>query len=93
MNEELKMIFYNIFSLYILFLVITFFVKKEDTEDGFASVVYAGISFVLFLVSALISFIFEGNAGPLKTLNDRPIIDTRSMSDPIKEMYTEFNSL
>ena len=37
--------------------------------------------------------IFEGNAGPLKTLNDRPIIDTRSMSDPIKEMYTEFNSL
>lgn len=37
--------------------------------------------------------IFEGNAGPLKTLNDRPIIDTRSMSDPITEMYTEFNSL
>lgn len=39
------------------------FVKKEDTEDGFASVVYAGISFVLFIVAALISFIFEGNAG------------------------------
>lgn len=37
--------------------------------------------------------IFEGSAGQLKTLNDRPIIDTRSMSEPITEMYTEFNSL
>ena len=37
--------------------------------------------------------IFEGSAGPLKTLNERPIIDTRSMSDPITEMYAEFNSL
>lgn len=37
--------------------------------------------------------IFEGSAGQLKTLNERPIIDTRSMSDPITEMYTEFNSL
>lgn len=37
--------------------------------------------------------IFEGSAGQLKTLNSRPIIDTRSMSEPITEMYTEFNSL
>lgn len=37
--------------------------------------------------------IFEGCAGELKTLNGRPIIDTRSMSEPITEMYTEFNSL
>lgn len=37
--------------------------------------------------------IFEGSAGQLKILNDRPIIDTRSMSEPITEMYTEFNSL
>ena len=37
--------------------------------------------------------IFEGSAGQLKTLNERPIIDTRSMSDPITEMYSEFNSL
>ena len=37
--------------------------------------------------------IYDGYAGQLKTLNDRPIIDTRSMSDPITEMYTEFNSL
>ena len=37
--------------------------------------------------------IFEGSAGQLKILNGRPIIDTRSMSEPITEMYTEFNSL
>lgn len=37
--------------------------------------------------------IFEGSAGQLKTLNGRPIIDTRSMSEPITEMYSEFNSL
>lgn len=37
--------------------------------------------------------IFEGGAGQLKTLDKRPIIDTRSMSDPITEMYSEFNSL
>lgn len=39
------------------------FVKKEDTEDGFASVVYAGISLVIFIIAACISFLFEGNAG------------------------------
>lgn len=37
--------------------------------------------------------IFEGSAIQLKTLNDRPIIDTRLMSEPITEMYAEFNSL
>ena len=38
--------------------------------------------------------IFEGSAGSLKTcINGRTIIDTRSMSEPITEMYTEFNSL
>lgn len=37
--------------------------------------------------------IFEGCAGELKSLNGRAIIDTQSMSDPITEMYSEFNSL
>ena len=37
--------------------------------------------------------IFEGSSGQLKTLNERQIIDTCSMSDPITEMYTEFNRL
>lgn len=37
--------------------------------------------------------IYDGCAGQLKTLNERPIIDTRSMSEPITEMYTEFNKL
>ena len=37
--------------------------------------------------------IYEGCAGQLKILGERPIIDTRSMSEPITDMYTEFNSL
>ncbi len=37
--------------------------------------------------------IYDGTAGQLKTLNERPIIDTRSMSEPITEMYLEFNRL
>lgn len=37
--------------------------------------------------------IFDGHACTLKSLNEKPIIDTRSMSDPITEMYKEFNSL
>lgn len=37
--------------------------------------------------------IYDGCAGELKSLNGRPIIDTRSLSDPISEMYTEFNTL
>ena len=37
--------------------------------------------------------IYDGYAGPLKSLNGRAIIDTRSMSDPISAMYSEFNAL
>ncbi|MDY4846186.1 MAG: AAA family ATPase [Parabacteroides sp.] len=37
--------------------------------------------------------IYDGYAGPLKSLNGRAIIDTRSMSDPITAMYSEFNAL
>lgn len=37
--------------------------------------------------------IFEGSAGPLKMIDARPVIDTRSMSEPITEMYAEFNLL
>lgn len=37
--------------------------------------------------------IYEGYAGQLKTIGDRPIIDTRSMSEPITDMYSEFNNL
>lgn len=37
--------------------------------------------------------IYDGYAGQLKNLSGRPIIDTRSMSDPITEMYKEFNTL
>lgn len=39
------------------------FTKKGETEGGFASVIFAGISLVLFLTSAIISFAWEGNAG------------------------------
>lgn len=35
----------------------------------------------------------EGIVGQLKIFNNEPIIDTRSMSEPITEMYREFNSL
>ncbi len=34
--------------------------------------------------------IVEGCAVPLKTLEDRPLIDTRLLSDPIANIYTEF---
>lgn len=37
--------------------------------------------------------IYDGYIGQLKILNDRPIIDTRSMSEPITEMYSEFKKL
>lgn len=37
--------------------------------------------------------IYDGYAGQLKTLNERPIIDTRSFSEPITNMYSEFNKL
>ena len=38
------------------------FTKKEEAEGGFASVVFAGCSLVLFLAAVFISFIWEGNA-------------------------------
>lgn len=38
------------------------FTKKEETEGGFASAIFACISLVLFLISAGMSFFWEGNA-------------------------------
>ena len=35
------------------------FTKKEEAEGGFASVVFAGCSLVLFLAAVFISFIWE----------------------------------
>lgn len=37
--------------------------------------------------------IYQGAAGELKTDGNRPVIDTRSLSAPISEIYSEFNSL
>ena len=34
--------------------------------------------------------VLDGSVVPLKTLNDRPLIDTRTLSDPIAGMYAEF---
>ncbi len=34
--------------------------------------------------------VVEGCAVPLKTIEDRPLIDTRLLSDPIANIYTEF---
>ena len=39
------------------------FTKKGETEGGFASAIFAGISLFLFLVSAVLSFVWEGKAG------------------------------
>lgn len=36
--------------------------------------------------------IVEGCAVPLKTMNEHPLIDTRLLSDPISDMYREFNT-
>lgn len=36
--------------------------------------------------------IVEGCAVPLKTMNEHPLIDTRLLSDPISDMYREFNN-
>ena len=35
--------------------------------------------------------IVDGYAVPLKTLDERPLIDTRLLSDPIANIYSEFN--
>ncbi|MBS6194423.1 MAG: hypothetical protein KH828_02415 [Clostridiales bacterium] len=39
------------------------FTRKGETEGGFASVIFAGLSLLLFLIAAGISFFWEGNAG------------------------------
>lgn len=36
--------------------------------------------------------IVEGCAVPLKTMEEHPLIDTRLLSDPIRDMYREFNN-
>jgi hypothetical protein len=38
------------------------FTKKSETEDGFASVIFAGCSLLVFVVAAVISFAWEGKA-------------------------------
>ena len=38
------------------------FTRKEETEGGFSSMVFAGCSLLLFLVSACLSFFWEGKA-------------------------------
>lgn len=38
------------------------FTRKEETEGGFASILFAGWSVLLFLISAGISFYWEGKA-------------------------------
>lgn len=38
------------------------FTKREETEGGFAAVIFSCISLVLFLAAAGISFFWEGNA-------------------------------
>ena len=38
------------------------FTRKEETEGGFSSLVFAGCSLLLFLVSACLSFFWEGKA-------------------------------
>lgn len=37
--------------------------------------------------------IFQGEAGQLVSNTEGPIVDTRSMSEPINDMYDEFNNL
>ena len=38
------------------------FTRTEETEGGFSSLVFAGCSLILFLVSACLSFFWEGKA-------------------------------
>ena len=39
------------------------FAKREETEGGFASVLFAAVSLGIFLAAVGISFFFHGNAG------------------------------
>ncbi len=38
------------------------FASRRETEGGFISMIYAGCCLALFVISALISFVFAGNA-------------------------------
>ena len=38
------------------------FTRKEETEGGFSSLVFAGCSLILFLVSACLSFFWDRSA-------------------------------
>ena len=63
MHEELKLIFYNIFSLYILFLIITFFVKHDDTKDLVATIGTSLIVLSIIFNQALLTGIYVGLLG------------------------------
>ncbi|NCC43545.1 MAG: hypothetical protein EOM18_08170 [Clostridia bacterium] len=39
------------------------FTKKEETEGGFASVIFAGLALFVFIIVAVLSFVWEGKAG------------------------------
>lgn len=39
------------------------FTRKKETEGGFASLIYGGLSLAVFLICAALSFAFSGNAG------------------------------
>ena len=39
------------------------FTRKKETEGGFASLVYGGLSLAVFLICAVLSFVFSGKAG------------------------------
>lgn len=41
------------------------FTRKEETEGRFSSLVFAGCSLLLFLVSACLSFFWEGESRKL----------------------------
>ena len=55
------------------------FTRKEETEGGFSSLVFAGCSLILFLVSACLSFFWEGKAeswiGALGTFFSQRLFD------------------
>ena len=39
------------------------FTRKEETQGGFAAIVFAALSLFLFFISAILSFAFKGHAG------------------------------
>ena len=56
--------------------------RAEKTDTTLASVSHE-------LVEAY--EVVDGCAVPLKTIAERPLVDTRLLSDPIADVYTEFN--